>query len=208
MIRFLTLLIATAALAACSILQSREADKLYVLKAQIATAAQTLPLSLKIGRPEAGPGLESNRIAVQEGPSKLNYYEGVAWPSPFPEVAQSFLSDAFEQSRSFRMVGTDEQGMKSDLTLLTDILNAETDRGGDAPVVKLRLSVKLVSSSSREALATKVIEKNITAQSGGMEGVIAAYTQAFNEAAQETISLAVEAGQAFTPEPVAKKKGK
>lgn len=183
-------------------------ETLYVLRVEAPpAAAATLPLTLKIAHPEVAPGLESPRVALLQAPHRFTYYTGSEWADPLPDMALTFLVDAFERSHAFRAVGRDTDVMKSDLALLTDIRECHVDDSGDIPTVKLRLSAKLVTSIGREVLVSIPVEKTAAAEGKHMSDIVAAFNRVFNEAAKEMITVASEAAVLQAHLPVQEKPG-
>lgn len=175
------------ALAACALAQPRPADTLYVLHADVpAPAGKPLPFSLMIALPDAGPGLDTPRIAVLDTPNHLTYYTGAAWAQPLPQTLQAFLSDSLQQSHRFKSVSSDQGGVFADLILLTEIRDYEVENNGNAaPTVRLRLGIKLVEGNTHHIVASFSIEKTAAAQANHMADIVAAFNAATQEAAAD-----------------------
>ncbi len=190
------------ALAACNPLGApKPADALYTLRAEGAPAAGApLAQSIKIALPETAPGLESERIALLEA-HRLNYYTGAAWAAPLPQSVQNLLADTFQRSGRFQSVGTDTQGISTDLTLLTEIRDWQVENGAN-PRVHLRLIVTLTRSVSRAPLATFPLETTLPASANRTDAIIAAFNRGANQLAQEAVAQSAKAA----PPPLAEAK--
>lgn len=179
------ILAASCALLCSCAFGSRPVDELYVLKAQAHPAGHPLPVSLRVEEPEAGPGLDTARIAVTDAPNHLTYFNGVAWAQPLPLMLQGFLVDALQQSHAFKNISSDAEGIDADMLLLTDIRDWQVDKTTAAPGVKIRLVVKLVSAGSHRTIASWPIEKTVPAAAYHMPDLVAAFNAAMNEAAAD-----------------------
>ncbi|MBV8939328.1 MAG: membrane integrity-associated transporter subunit PqiC [Alphaproteobacteria bacterium] len=196
--QYLVLVMLSALLSACALLSKpAPAPELYMLKPDpAAAAAETLPLTIRIALPEVAPGLDTARIAVLEADNKLIYYTGAAWAAPLPQLAQEFLSDAFGRSRAFRIAGSDQEPLRTDVMLSTAIHECQVDMSGPQPVIRLRLTATLLNSETHQALAAIPVEETVQAEANHMAALVAAFNKAFNAAAQTIIPAAAQAARA------------
>ncbi len=182
-------------LAACNPLGAPKApDAVYVLRAAegpAEVASAPIAQTVKIALPEAAPGLESAQMMLLEG-HRLNHYTGAAWAAPLPQSIQNLLADAFQRSGRFRAVGTDAEGITSDITLLTDIRDWQVEGG----VVHVRAVLKVTQSASRIPIGTTPFEVTIPT-----ENRTEAIVDAFNRAADQFSRMAITAVAAAAPTP-------
>ena len=107
-----------ALLAGCSGVfeSSLAAPQTYVLRlpARAEVVAGGLPASASAGsvlvrRPEAGPGLDSNRIALLRDDRRFDFYAASLWAAPAPDVMESVVIDALRGTGTFAAVFDDAQ---------------------------------------------------------------------------------------------------
>lgn len=174
-------------LAACiSVGKERPGRELYVLQAAPAVVSKNrLEASVRVMEPEAAPGLDTRRIAVRDTPNHLTYYTGVAWAQPVPQLLQEFMIDMLSQSQAFKNVSSDQDTTFADIIVRMAVHDFEVDITGDAPIVRMRLSVTMVSGNSREVLRSFSVSRTAKAAANHMPQIMEAFDAAAAEAAAE-----------------------
>ena len=134
------------------------APQTYVLRLPRSTAeAGALTAgSVRVQRPEAGPGLDSNRIALLRTDRRFDYYAASLWAAPAPDVVESVIVDALRDTQSFSAVFDDAAPFapRYDLRCTMRRFEADYTAGEGAPTAWVimgsapRLSVILNPSSS------------------------------------------------------------
>ena len=97
-------------------------------------------------------------------------------------MVQSLLVESFENSK--RIVAVDKQaiGLRSDYDLRSELREFQAEYfGADAPLVRIRLNVKLVKQPRRIIIASKSFEATKSIESKGMVGITAAFDDALGK---------------------------
>jgi cholesterol transport system auxiliary component len=174
----------------------------YVLASAAATAL-SLPhvdVDVAVERPDAAPGLDSDRIAVLKG-RQLDYYRGVRWGSPAPEVVQVLLVDSFEDQHIFRSVTREQSRVGGDYVLDLQLrdFQAEYVHGSANPTIRVGAVVRLVRVVDRRLVATVTAESRAPAAEDRMESVAAAFEKAADAVALNLLQQLAPAIAADAP---------
>ncbi|HEV7431732.1 MAG TPA: ABC-type transport auxiliary lipoprotein family protein [Steroidobacteraceae bacterium] len=171
------------ALSSCASFHSDQpATQVYTLdpvyaesKAEPATDAA----SLLVLRPQAAPGLDSDRIALRRSAQRLDYYAASRWPQPLPEFLQSLTVETLRASGKFRTVQPDRATFAADKVLQIEIRRFQAEYSGDgAPVVHVQLLATLGQRNDRSVLASVSAESSVPAAENRMQAVVAAFQNA------------------------------
>jgi cholesterol transport system auxiliary component len=189
MTRILTILCATLALAACGgVFESKlAAPQAYVLRLPPATAPATDAKagSLLLQRPEAGPGLDSDRIALLRSDQRFDFYAASRWAAPVPDLVESVMLDALRATGSFSAVFDDAAPFAPVYSLRCALRRFEADytserggAGGRAPTVQVALDCTLGRRRDRELLASFTVQGSSVASEDRLNAVVAAFEAA------------------------------
>ena len=149
--RVLVLLICGSLLTACGGLfeSTLAAPQTYVLRVPPratppATAGDRLG-TLRVHRPDAGPGLNSELIALLRSDRRFDFYSATRWAAPAPDLVESLIVDSLRGSALFSAVFDDSSPYAPHYTLRCALSRFEADytSGGDAPTVHTRLDCTL-----------------------------------------------------------------
>lgn len=172
-------LLASLSLALTGCMLARQSSPITVLAPQVAvTASPDWPVvgwSLQIDRPRADAMRDSARVLVRPAPSQLQVYRGAAWHEPVPDMLQSVLLQAFEDSGKIAAVSR-TGSVRSRFRLMTEIRHFEAvERDGARLDAEIELQIKLVLQRNGLILANHTfVQRQPTA---GTE--IIGLTQAF-----------------------------
>jgi cholesterol transport system auxiliary component len=199
---------ATGALAGCgSLLDSAlPAPQSYVLR--LPPHAATAPLAAPVGsvlmqRPEAGPGLESERIALLRGDARFDFYAASRWAAPAPDLMESVIVEALRSTGAFTAVFDDTAPFAPHYDLRCTLRRFEADytRGGRAPTIYVALDCTLGRHRDRQLLASFTAQGSAVASEDRLSAVVAAFetatAAAMNELEQAT--AAAVAGETRPP---------
>ncbi|HEY5810698.1 MAG TPA: ABC-type transport auxiliary lipoprotein family protein [Povalibacter sp.] len=189
--RTVTIVALALAAAACggSLFESDlPAPTYYVLKtpaaAAQATASPASSIDLAIGRPDVGPGLDTDRIAVVRG-NQLDFYRGALWGGTVLETVQTFLVGAFQDQQLFRSVAAEQSRITADYLLDIEVRDFQAEYGaGAAPAAHVTLVCRLIRIRDRQLLDTITTTASRPASQESMSAVAAAF-----EAAMQQVSL-------------------
>jgi ABC-type uncharacterized transport system auxiliary subunit len=195
------LLCAAVLLVGCSGLRSNAAAPVtWLLRAPSAGAtapasatAPLTPVTLRIERPVAPPGFDTERIRVLREPRVLEHYAGSRWAGPLPDVLTVLLIDTLRGTNAFASVHDSGAALQSDYSLRVTIRHFEADAtAGGAPLVRVRLDATVARRSDRGIVATWTAEGQDTASAERMRDVVAAFDAANGAALRDIAARAVE----------------
>jgi cholesterol transport system auxiliary component len=169
--------------AGCSGLHSNQAAlQVYTLDPALTESkAETASsiTSLQVLRPQAAPGLDTDRIALRRSAQRLDYYAGSRWPAPLPEFVQSLAVEALRASGKFRTVQADSATFVADEVLQVEIQRWQAEYAGDGPpVVHVQLLATLGHRSDRSIVASVSADRSVAAAENRMQAVVAAFQSA------------------------------
>ncbi|MFG6666648.1 ABC-type transport auxiliary lipoprotein family protein [Halomonas sp. HNIBRBA4712] len=176
MIRSIFALGAAALIAGCSVLPESDPATLYRLPPaapQASVQNQALAgLRLGVAAPEAGHLLSSNRIVVYPRRNVVNVYEGARWHEDAPQIVQTRLVEAIQQSGLFESVGVDR--LPADVTLLSELRHFQSEYDRTPPMARIQLDVQLVDGQ-RRLLAHRTLDAEARAASVEISDVVDAF---------------------------------
>jgi len=194
-----TILCAVFALNGCSgVFESKlAAPQAYVLRLPpaAAPAAAAGAGSVLIQRPEAGPGLESERIALLRSDQRFDFYAASRWAAPAPDLVESVMIDALRGTGSFSAVFDDSAPYAPVYLLRCGLRRFEADytAGGRAPTVHVALDCTLGRRRDRELLASFTAQGSSVATEDRLNEIVAAFEAATAAAMKELGSAAADA---------------
>jgi ABC-type uncharacterized transport system auxiliary subunit len=204
MTRVLTLLLATLALTACGgVFESKlVAPQAYVLRLPPSTPPEVTPSagSILVQRPEAGPGLDSDRIVLLRSDQRFDVYAASRWAAPAPDLLESVMLDALRATGSFSAVFDDAAAFAPVYNLRCMMRRFESDytserggAGGRGPTVHVALDCTLGRRRDRELLAVFSAQGSKVAEDDRLSAVVAAFESATSAAMQELGRAATDA---------------
>jgi cholesterol transport system auxiliary component len=209
--RSIVLASSAVALAGCgSLLESKlVAPQAYVLRLPPRTVEPlaTPPAgSVLLQRPEAGPGLDSNRIALLRSDQRFDFYAATLWAAPAPDLVESVLLDALRAGGAFSAVFDDSAPFAPQYDLRITLRRFEADytsagaasggEGGGAPTVHVVLDCTLGRHRDRTLLASFTARGMARAGEDRVNAVVAAFQVATATAVAElerAVSAAIKA---------------
>lgn len=193
-----------AVLAGCGgLLESQlAAPQTYVLRLPVTTAPQVAPAagSVQVQRPEAGPGLDSNRMALLRSDHRFDFYAASLWAAPAPDVVESIIVQALRASGTFAAVFDDASPYAPEYDLRVTLRRFEADYTnesgadvGGAPTVHVVLDCTLGSHRDRALLASFTAQGSARAGEDRLSAVVAAFEAASVAAMNELTRAAAAA---------------
>lgn len=187
-------------LSACMSLGDKTPITVYAPQIAVPAAAdwRQVDWSLLIARPRAGDVLDSERIAVRPEPGLLQTYKAAAWSEPLPELLQSALLRAFEDSGRITGVARQASGVRGDAILMLDIrrFEAEYRTRKQPPTVVLEVQAKLVQQPRGRVLASRTFRQEAEASSEKLPAVTAAFESASGLLVGDLVGWALASGSA------------
>jgi cholesterol transport system auxiliary component len=198
-LRAVGLLSVTLAFGGCSGVFESDlaAPQAYVLRLPPATAPATAGTagSVLVQRPEAGPGLESERIVLLRSEQRFDFYAASRWAAPAPILVESLMLDAVRASGTFSAVLDDSAPFSPRYNLRCALRRFEADytRGGRAPTVFVTLDCTLGRHRDRGLLATFTAQGSAVASEDRLSAVVGAFEVATTAAMAELARATSEA---------------
>lgn len=185
--------------------------QLYVLtpKSTFPKSLEPVDWQLLVELPTSPAGLDSPRIAVSYSPIELDYFARSNWTDRAPRMVQRLVVESFENSERIVGVGTDAIGLRSDFLLKTEIREFQAEyRGnggagaspdtpgvGAAPMIRVRLGVKLVRMPRRIIAASASFENVVPAENNTMQGIIMSFDEALGDTMQDVVVWTLTEGE-------------
>ena len=175
-----------AALTGCgSLLESTmPAQQAYVLRLPPRTApaaASPAAGSLRVQRPEPGPGLDSNRIALLRSDQRFDFYTAALWAAPAPDVMESVIVDQLRGAGLFSAVFDDASPYPPHYNLRCSLSRFESDyasEGRGAPTIQVALDCTFGRSRDRALLASFTARGSARAGDDRLGAVVAGFASA------------------------------
>lgn len=158
-----------------------------------ATAKPAFEGTLRIQRPNPGPGFETDRILLLREDRRLDFYATGHWAAPIPDMVASLAIESLRRAALFSGVYGEGTPMRSDYFLQITVRDfvAEYAGGADAPVARVVLDCTLGRRLDRSVVAAFTAEGRAPAAANRMNEVVAAYESALQQAlTSATASLA------------------
>ena len=135
-----------------------------------AVTAGTAPAGIAVARPEAAPGLATDRIAILRGTHRLDHLAGARWAAPLPRLVQGVLHEALEK----RAGGAPHAG--ADLRLacrLWDFQAEYAEQPTAPPTLRVAMTCRLERAVDGRPLARATVGQSKTAAANRQGAVVA-----------------------------------
>lgn len=194
-----SLALAAAAVLVAGCMLARSADPRVVIAPQIdmpvAADWPEVEWALRVQRPRTDRMRDSDRIMVRVGDSQLQPYPGAAWLEDLPDMVQSLMIEAFEDSGRFAAIGR-SGAIRSPLSLATDIRRFEAVDTGDGRLgVALSVQARLIHQASGRVQASRKFTRRLEVQGDGIEGLVPAFENAMSGLFAELTGWLLEQGE-------------
>ena len=141
--------------------------------------------SLLVRRPQAAPGLDSNRIALLRSDRRFDFYAASLWAAPAPDVLESVVIDAMRSAGTFTAVLDDASPFVPRYDLRITLRRFEADytndgKGGSgrAPTIYVVLDCTLGRHRDRALLSSFTAQGSAIADEDRLGAVVAAFEAA------------------------------
>jgi ABC-type uncharacterized transport system auxiliary subunit len=166
------------------------APQAYILRLPAGTAsAPAAPVagSLLVQRPEAGPGLASEKIVLLRSGQRFDFYAASLWAAPAPDLVESVLVARLRETGMFSAVFDDSSPYAPAYNLRCGMRRFEADytTGGKAPTVHVALDCTLGRHRDRALLASFAAEGSAPAAEDRLSAVITGFEAATSTALAE-----------------------
>lgn len=188
-------------LAGCGVLPGKtESTVAYSPSVEIAADARwpTVDWQLVVAKPVTEVMLSGSRIAVRpHGGAELQVLAGARWSDTVPELLQTLIVRAFEDSGRILGVGRQASGVRADFTLTLDLRAFEAvyaDAG--PPTARVTFNAKLLGGPGNRVVASRTFRAD--EEAGGREAtaVVPAFDRALERTIGELVGWTLENGAA------------
>lgn len=166
----------------------------------VAVTGEAFGFALVVGRPRASTALDTTRIAVAPGASRFDYYTGVRWAEPAPQMVQQALVTAL--AASGRYAGVFAAPSRSPAELMLDIelrqFEAVSPSPTAAPAVQVQLQASLVDARRAIRVDSFVADAQVAASENSRAAIMAAFEAATQQVVAETV-LRIDQAAAKVP---------
>lgn len=185
--------------AACAGLARRgSADhRVFSLSSVQASAGPPVTWQLVVDAPEAASLLDRARIALQRPDGGFDYFGDANWSDrPSAMVQQQLLQSFFDTGRIVGLA-RDSLSLRADYLLRSELrdFQAVYSRLGEAPEVRVTLSVQLVRMPERIAVGGRLFEARARAAEDSLAAVAQAFEAAFAEVQRALVDWVLSAGE-------------
>ena len=165
------------------------APQSYVLRVPPVSGAEVVGGAgrLVVQRPDAGPGLASERIALLRSEQRFDFYAASRWAAPAPDVISSVMIDTLRATGAFSAVLDDSAPYPARYSLRCTLRRFEADytKGSGAPTVFVTLDCAMGRRRDRELLASFTAQGSAKAAEDRLSAVVAAFESATAAAMSE-----------------------
>ncbi len=181
------------------ILPKKEPNRIIAPQVHVAPdpAWPQVAWQLTIARPTTNDMLDSRRMAVVPAPGQIQVYKGVAWDDTVPDIVQTAIVEAFEDSGKILAVGRQTGGLHADYTLQLDLRDYQAvyHDAGSPPDVTLTINAKLVDSTSTRAVASQTFREVVPASATSAPAVARAFDSALTSMVHDMVGWTLASGQ-------------
>ena len=169
-------------------------NELFVLtpKSTFDEDLPSLKYQIAVEEPTATAAVDTDQIAVQATPLRVQYLPGARWVDRAPLIVQSLLIESFENSGRVPAVGSSAIGLRADFLVVTDIREFQAtvpQNDPEAPLeIDVRLNIKLIDAFSDRIIGSDSFEVVTLSDTDDASEV----ASAFDDALGSTMRRAVE----------------
>ena len=151
--------------------------------------------SLVVDEPTAARQIDTSRIALMNGPFRVEYYADVEWTDSAPAMVQALLIQSFQNTRRLSIVSPTRQTFPTDYLLLSNLrkFQVENDASG-APQATVELEGTLLRMPRRTPVATARFEKATPVGSASTEAVTTAFDTSLGEVMRQVVYWTLQQG--------------
>lgn len=172
-------------------------NELYVLtpKSTFASDLPSLRYQIAVQEPTATAAVDTDQIAVQPTPLRVQYLPRARWVDRAPLIVQALMIESFENSGRVPAVGSSAIGLRADFLIVTDIREFQATVPVDDPTapldVDVRLNIKLIDAFSDRIIASQSFEEFAQSATDGAVDVTAAFDQALGDTLRDAVEWSI-----------------
>jgi cholesterol transport system auxiliary component len=149
--------------------------------------------ALSIAKPYASDNLDSTRIALAKSNTELDYYANASWPDSLPALVGTAILAGFESSGRIASVSREEEALRADYVLATDIRDFEARYAvpDGIPSVAVVMVCHMADARSRRIVASLTVTETEAASANSVNAVVEAFDTALGRAVQKITQWAL-----------------
>ena len=153
--------------------------------------------SLVVDEPTAARQIDTSRIALMNGPFRVEYYADVEWTDSAPAMVQLLLIQSFQNTGRLPVVAPTRQTLATDFLLLSNLrkFQVENDAAGE-PQAAVVLEATLLRMPRRAPVATARFERTTPVGSKSTETVTAAFDRSLDDVMRRVVDWTLQQGRA------------
>ncbi|MEQ3709614.1 MAG: ABC-type transport auxiliary lipoprotein family protein [Tateyamaria sp.] len=194
-------LVLMMALPGCAALSGLSAasvpSELYVLtpKSTFDANLPRLRYQIAVEEPTATASVNTDQIAVQPTPLRVQYLPEARWVDRAPLIVQSLMIESFENSGKVPAVGSSAIGLRADFLIVTDIREFQAfvpAVDADAPLnIHVRLNIKVIDAFSDRIIASRSFQEISLSDSDDASDVAIAFDEALGDTLRDAVEWSI-----------------
>lgn len=159
--------------------------------------------SLSVGVQAANAMLDSPRIAVRPSPNVVQTYRGARWADNAPDLLQTSVVEAFEDSgRITSVMRVGSGSTRGDFGLWLEVRQFEAVYEGAAPQAVIEVQARLVKLRGGGVVATRRFRTAVAGRTPEVDDMVTAFGEAMSALGTDVVGWTLTEGaraQAATP---------
>lgn len=153
--------------------------------------------SLVVDEPTAAKQIDTSRVALMNGPFKVEYYSDVEWADAAPSMVQLLLIQSFQNTGRLPVVASTRATLAADFQLLSHLRKFQVERdAAGTPQAAVVIETTLLRLPRREPVATARFEQQTPIAGDSMSAVAAAFDASLGAVMRRTVDWTLERGSA------------
>ena len=173
-------------------------NELYALtpKSTFSANLPRLDQQLVVEEPSATAAVNTDQIAVQPTPLRVQYLPQARWVDRAPLIVQALVIESFENSGRVPAVGSSGIGLRADYYVVTDIREFQAmlpeNAGPETPLeVHVRLNIKLVEAGEDRIIASRSFSEIAPSLTDDAAIVAAAFDEALGDVMRDAVEWSI-----------------
>ncbi|HEX4634905.1 MAG TPA: ABC-type transport auxiliary lipoprotein family protein [Rhizomicrobium sp.] len=182
----------------------QDAGALYPVRPSFpAGSGEKVGWALAIMRPDVAPGLDSERMALNQPDGSMDYYAKASYPDRVPTLVQQALLDGFEASGRIDAVAPEQAALHADYNLVIEIkdFSARYAQADGIPQVTVSLTAKLSTAHGRAIVSSFSTSQTSNASANSAGAVAQVLRQGLGTAVTQIVNWALAAPMPMTQQP-------
>ncbi|MBC8717452.1 ABC-type transport auxiliary lipoprotein family protein [Ochrobactrum sp. Marseille-Q0166] len=184
-------LLLTTALVGCGTTTPLDTFSLSAPQQKQGTSASRKNLQILVPLPNALKALDSENIVVNTAPGAIEYLKGAQWGDRLPNLVQSRLVQAYENTGVFGGVGRPGDGLAINYQILSDLRVFSIQAYGSQRAAVVEIAVRLMNDKNGEVRSTRVFRASTPVRGTSNNEYVRALDKAFEQVASEIVSWTI-----------------